>query len=212
MAKMVDMKNNVGILIVEKLGTIKELLLKDYSEEELYKKCGFKKADGFGKQTEWTIKLENTKYKVALYAKTNGRANTENKYDFPPPVDNVLYFGSCALVATITGEDEPTTLTKEEWEKMYEKLFGGFHDLAATSLEDDNEEDELEDVPAEMKTKDGYLKDDFVVDSDDEDGEYESEEESDLVDESTSEDEEEDVLGEDEIGSELSEEAYSDED
>lgn len=210
---MVDMKSNVGVLIVEKVGTIKELQIKSYNEEDLYKKCGFKKADGFGKQTEWSIKLEGTNYSVTLYAKTNGRANTENKYDFPPPVDNVLYFGSCALVATITGEDEPTTLTKEEWEKMYEKLFGGFHDLAATSLEDENEEDELESVPAEMKTKDGYLKDNFVVDSDDDgEEEYESEEESDLPDETTSDDEEDVVLGEDEIGSELSEEAYSDED
>lgn len=211
---MVEMKNNVGILIVEKVGTIKELLVKNYNEEELYKKCSFKKADGFGKQTEWSIKLEGTKYSVALYAKTNGRANTENKYDFPPPVDNVLYFGSCALVSTISGEDEPTTLTKADWEKMYEKLFGGFHDLAVTSLEDENEEDELESVPAEMKTKDGYLKDNFVVDSDDDGAEeYESEEESDLPDESTSDDDEEDIiLGDDEIGSELSEEAYSDED
>ena len=92
---MVEMKNGIGILIVDKLGTIKELCVKNYNEEDLYKKCGFKKVDGFGKQTEWSIKLEGTKYNVALYAKTIGRANTENKYDFPPPVDNVLYFGSC---------------------------------------------------------------------------------------------------------------------
>ena len=106
---MVEMKNNVGILIVEKVGTIKELLVKNYNEEELYKKCSFKKADGFGKQTEWSIKLEGTKYSVALYAKTNGRANTENKYDFPPPVDNVLYFGSCAAAAAAVFNSKSVT-------------------------------------------------------------------------------------------------------
>ena len=53
------------------------------------------------------------------------------------------------------------------WEKIYEKLFGGFEDLSATCVEDENEEDELANVPKEKKTKDGYLKDGFVVDSSD---------------------------------------------
>jgi hypothetical protein len=36
-------------------------------------------------------------------------------------------------------------------------------------MEDDNEEDELANVPDEMKTSEGYLKDGFVVDDDEED-------------------------------------------
>ena len=58
---------------------------------------------------------------------------------------------------------------EDEWEKYYEHLFGGFEDLTQNALEDENEEDELENVPDEMKTKDGYLKDGFVVDDDDDD-------------------------------------------
>jgi len=42
-------------------------------------------------------------------------------------------------------------------------LFGGFENLADTAKEDEEEEDELANIPAEMKTKTGYLKDDFVV-------------------------------------------------
>ncbi len=101
----------------------------------------------------------------------------------------------------------------EMWDKMYEKLFGGFEDLALTSVEDDAEEDELANVPDENKTKDGYLKDNFVVDSDDNDGdsiEFNSEEESEMQEETTSDDDEIEQL-DDDIGSELSEEAYSDE-
>ena len=45
--------------------------------------------------------------------------------------------------------------------KVYEKLFGGFEDLKSES----ESEDELDEVPDDMKTKDGYLKDGFVVDS-----------------------------------------------
>ena len=62
---------------------------------------------------------------------------------------------------------------------IYEKLFGGFEDLAATAEEDDKEIDELEKVPSEMKTKDGYLKDGFVVDDDNSELSYEEYEYSD---------------------------------
>ena len=93
---------------------------------------------------------------------------------------------------------------------MYEKLFGGFEDLAVTCIEDDIEIDELDAVPAEKKTKQGYLKDGFVVDSEDtEDDNYissdsENEDESGSV---NSKEEESDLEIED-IGSELSEDEY----
>jgi hypothetical protein len=48
--------------------------------------------------------------------------------------------------------------------------------LNATAIEDENEEDELANIPESMKTKDGYLKDGFVVDDDDED-EYDNDSE-----------------------------------
>lgn len=85
--------------------------------------------------------------------------------------------------------------------------------MTATCAEDEDEEDELENVPAEMKTKDGYLKDGFVIDSDGEeedDDDYDSD-----ADEDESEDASEPVAndGDDlllvvDIGSELSEEDY----
>lgn len=51
------------------------------------------KEDGFVKQTTWaSVKINGVKYTVDLYGKTEGKANTENKYDFPPPVDNTLFF------------------------------------------------------------------------------------------------------------------------
>ena len=163
------------IVIVEKTGILKNLTIKEYNEEELYKKCGFKKADDFGKQTEWNVKIDGKKYLVALFGKIDGKANTENKYDFPPPVDSTLFFGNCALVCQKKKDDstfELSSMSSELWEKMYEKLFGGFENLAVTCAEDEEEVDELENVPAEKKTKHGYLKDGFVVDSGDEDEDY----------------------------------------
>jgi hypothetical protein len=205
-----------SILIVEKGGDLKSLSVKDYQEDELFKKCGFKKADGFSKQTDWTIKLSGSKYIVSAYGKTEGKANGENKYDFPPPIDNVLFFGSCALVChKVEGSTTAIcNLTLDLWEKMYEKLFGGFEDLAATCAEDDAEIDELENVPKEKKTKQGYLKDGFVVDSSDtenDDGGDDGSENEDDEDEDDDDDDaaigDNDLIVED-IGSELDEEEY----
>jgi hypothetical protein len=214
------MPQNIGIIIIEKSGTISSLKIKEYNEEELYKKCNFKKPDGFIKQTQWKLKSEGKKWLVSVFAKTDGKANMENKYDFPPPIDSKLFFGSCALVCQQIKDDnslEYVSLSVEQWEKFYEKLFGGFENLADSAAADDAEEDELDAIPSDKKTKHGYLKDGFVVDDAIEDEgeveEYDSDEddeESDEMEESGDTDEQDDELEGDieDIGSELSEEEY----
>ena len=162
------MVKSLNILIVEKLGSLKSLCVKDFKENELYKKCGFKKEEGFERQVEWKLKMDGNKYYVHVYAKTDGRANSENKYDFPPPIDTKLFYGNCAIVAQMKSKDHTQKyidLSVPLWDKIYEKLFGGFEDLTTTAKEDEEEEDELDDIPEEEKTKHGYLKDGFVVDS-----------------------------------------------
>ena len=42
------------ILVIDKLGAIKETNIKEYKEEDLYKKANFKSAVGFALQTTWT--------------------------------------------------------------------------------------------------------------------------------------------------------------
>ena len=156
----------VNIVLVEKTGELKKGKYVE-GKDELYKKCKFKKSDGFELRHTWNVKnSKKNKYSftsVVLYARDTGKANMENKYDFPPPVDNILYFGCMALVAK-DDVNEHIDLSLEDWEKFYEDLFGGFENLDDTTNEDENEVDELVNVPAEMKTKTGYLKDDFVVD------------------------------------------------
>ena len=204
------MSSSTGIIIIDKLGNIKTINVKEYNESELYKKCGFKKPDGLLRQHTWNVKMNKMKYNVSVFAKEDGNANMENKYDFPPPIDKKLFFGSCAIVAHIKGENGkliPTNLTEELWDSIYEKLFGGFEDLALTCKEDENEIDELDNIPKHKKTKNGYLKDGFVVDSDKEDDDSISN----TDDDSSSYDSEssDEVFDENEnIGSELSEESY----
>ena len=209
------MTQPLNIIIVERLGSLKVYSIKEFKQEELYKKCGFKKAEDFNKQTEWSVKFDGKKYCIQVFAKTDGRANSENKYDFPPPIDTKLFYGSCAIVGQIKKEDGTnvyTNLTIPLWNKIYEKLFGGFEDLVATAKEDEEEEDELANVPKEKKTKQGYLKDGFVVDSSDTEenttditDEDEDDEEND--NEENDEDEDDEIVIDD-VGSELSEESY----
>lgn len=208
------------ILIIEKNGNIKEMEIKNFKEEELFKKCGFKKCEDFLKHHEWNnIKIDGNKYSVSIYGKIEGRANSENKYDFPPPIDNKLFFGNCALVAKIRKEENKMNYVNLDtvlWNKIYEKLFGGFEDLTTYAKMDEEEEDELANVPKNKKTKHGYLKDGFVVDSDGEidensDDSYDDEDSDDL---DNSEDlmennNDNDIVLED-LGSELSEEEYDD--
>ena len=194
------------IVVVNKNGDLETTTVKNISKDILYKKCGFRKSEGFSCRTTWKVSLKDDKYSIELWAKENGTANTENKYDFPPPCDSSLYFGKCCVVR-VDNEDANAIqdLEGDTWQKIYEKLFGGFEDLVSES----ESEDELEDVPSDMKTKDGYLKDGFVVDShsDKSDGKTTSSSEGDY------ESEEGDSMGsesdDDSEDSELQEEMYS---
>ncbi len=97
------MANPITIIIVDKSGALKSLSIKDFKEDELFKKCGFKKADDFIEHCEWKVKVsgDTNTYYIKVFAKTDGRANYENKYDFPPPIDTKLFFGNCAIVASL---------------------------------------------------------------------------------------------------------------
>jgi hypothetical protein len=179
-----------SILIVEKLGSLKPLSIKSVSESDLYKKAGYKSAEGFKCQTTWNVELAGKKHSVSLYAKTTGRANYENKYEFPPPVDTTLYFGNCLLVNKDPDTDTVKDLTVELWESIYEHLFGGFEDIGEEDSEEEDEEDEDDEDAGLPRTKDGYVKDGFIVDEDEEE-DYEEEEEDE--EEPEEEEEEDDV-------------------
>jgi hypothetical protein len=162
---------DIVFLIVEKNGDIKETVIKEGAicADELAKKCKFKKADGYIKRTEWGYSFKtgmggSSKIVVEMWGKDDGMPNHENKYEFPPPLDHDLYFGACALIAR-DYKNRYTDLTEDMWDDIYEYLFGGFESLATNEDDDEDEYDELDSIPMNRKTRDGYLKDGFVVDS-----------------------------------------------
>jgi hypothetical protein len=177
-----------SIVIVSKTGSLTECIVEPACETTLdeltvllSKKCGYRNHDGFScyhtfryknkKKLEFPVENEEVVPKyiyVDVWAKTDGRAGNENKYEMPPPIDEIIFYGNMALVARIDNETA-INLTTDLWNIIYENLFGGFEDLAATAADDENEIDELEAVPAHKKTSNGYLKDGFIVEDDSED-------------------------------------------
>jgi len=183
-----------SIVLIDKNCSVKQTKVKDLSRDILYKKCGFKVSGGFELRTTWKVNIEKTKMNIELWSRDYGKAGTENKYDFPPPVDTALYFGTCALLRS-DDKGEITDLSVIMWNKIYEKLFGGFEDIGD---DEDDSEDELASVPKEMKTKAGYLKDGFVVDdgtdaeNDDDDDDDDDNNENEFIDMVGDDDDEDD--------------------
>mgnify|MGYP003339630900 CR=1 FL=1 len=169
-----------SIVIIDKGGAISSSKIDENDLIHLYKKAGLKTNKDFQEQTFWKVELKNKKYGVHLFGKTQGRAGQENKYDFPPPVDNTLFFGKCVLVMK-NQQEHLVDLQEADWKVIYEQLFGGFEDIGDEDSEDEDE-DEDEDVP---RTKQGYVKDGFIVDDDEEDEEEldDEEDEEELDDE-----------------------------
>jgi hypothetical protein len=79
-------------------------------------------------QHTWTTPL----CEIQLYAKKRGKAGTENKYEFPPPVESVIYFGKCLLI------NPSGDLTIEMWHDFYESIMQ-FENIEETESESDEE-------------------------------------------------------------------------
>ena len=149
----------VNIVIVEKTGSCVDKHVNYLKLDDLYKKCNFRKSSDFEKIHTFKVK----DHYVHVYGKVSGKANQENKFEFPPPIDTKLFFGNMALVKTNEETIEDTNMTDYsagEWNADYETLMGGFEDIGSESS---SESDELDNYSKEEKTKEGYLKDGFVV-------------------------------------------------
>ena len=141
------------IILVKKTGELQEINY-DSSSDSLYKKAGNKKLDNFNSIIRWDIQQKNSTYSYTVFGNKEGKANFENKYEFPPPIDNVLLFNSCVI--TKTKGERYYDLLMEDWLQVYEKLYGGFEDLVSEEESEEEYEGEL--------TRTGYAKDGFVVD------------------------------------------------
>lgn len=149
-----------SVIIVEKTGKAKSVQVS--SADELYKKCGFKSIAGYELAHTWTVVFNDVEYKLDVYGKTKGKAGSENKYEFPPPIDNLLFFGNVAVIGRES--DKYISLSVDEFNDIMEHLQGGYEELES---DDTDSTDDLTEGFA--KTKEGYVKDGFIASSESED-------------------------------------------
>jgi len=127
---------SVSIVLIETNGTVKTLKTKEMTTESLYKKCGFRVSDDFLCRHTWKIKGEVCKgdkpMYISVWAKKTGKANFENKYDFPPPLDKELFFGTCAVIHGGTPPGPPE-VSGEQTKASGDKLSGNTKEGGAQS-------------------------------------------------------------------------------
>jgi len=134
-------KETTSVVIVSKTGKLTEADIVTNTvtgiqelTEILSKKCDNKKSTGFSCYHTWRVRNKNNRFGfgddlatsvkyvyVDLWAKTDGRAGQENKYELPPPIDEIIFFGNIALVARVDKE-VACDLTVKRWNMARRKL------------------------------------------------------------------------------------------
>ena len=97
----------VQVVIIDKTGNINY----NNSNIDLYKKCGFKKVDGFEMIHSWIYTDTIT---VELWGRLVSKGAVKNQYRFPSNIKKSIY-GNCAVVARDT---EYIDFSLEMWENI----------------------------------------------------------------------------------------------
>jgi len=97
------------IIVIEKDGKFKSGLIKEIND--LYKKCNFRKSEGFSQITTWT----KSDIIVELWGRIDGKNNVKNSYKFPKNVTKQI-FGNCCVVSKSKGV--LIDMDEELWKKI----------------------------------------------------------------------------------------------
>ena len=126
-------------------------LEKEAIPSKFHSYCGWKKLKGFRELHSFSV----GGLTVGIWGRESGQPKHISKWELPPPLDTPILYGDLLAVGK-----RGDTYVDLDWQEIYEKLFGGFEDLGSI---DSVSEDELENVPDDEKTKEGYLKDGWLV-------------------------------------------------
>ena len=91
-----------------------------------------------------------------LYGYKEGKAGTENKYEFAPPYESLLPFGDVLLIASLTKNVEyPMQYTEMQWTTFYEQAMGGFEllDSEVDSVDGSSvvSDEEIDAIPSDVE-------------------------------------------------------------
>ena len=138
--------SSLQIVIVEKSGNLRPLLVKQFDEASIYKKCGFKQNDHFAKQHEWQSK----QYTIELYGKCIGRSNNINHYVFQQQQQQQM-FGNCALI--LRENNIPIHLNVQKWKELESDMKSISRKEDVLACDENNDENDNDDVKEHIEKK-----------------------------------------------------------
>lgn len=109
--------SNTTFIIIDKNGVLKQQSTRTLTRECLYKKCGFRKSEGFEQIHTWTAEEIRKPYTVELWGKDTGKTGQENTYSFQIVNDTNVYYGTLALIAVDTNNNVLDLYT-DTWQEI----------------------------------------------------------------------------------------------
>ena len=79
---------------------------------------------------------------VTVWGWDDGNESKINKFELPPPIDTILYYGDLIFIGYNNETDEILEFNEERLMLWYNHVFGGFDSIENTDDEDDDDEDE----------------------------------------------------------------------
>lgn len=103
-------------IVVSRIGKISTNEIS--SMDEFDKKYKTKLVNGYQSFHTWSCNFNNIDYDIHLFTKLSGKLI--NKYKFPPPFDNQIFYSECLLTCSIN--KEPQDIDTELWNNLYNIL------------------------------------------------------------------------------------------
>lgn len=116
------MANNTFI-IIDKNGVLKEQNSRALTRDCLYKKCGFRKSEGFEQIHVWSAEETCSHHAVELWGKKTGKKGQENTYSFQFANDAKMYYGALALIS-VDSNNHVLDLTMDTWQNIQHTISG----------------------------------------------------------------------------------------
>ena len=79
---------------------------------------------------------------VTVWGWDDGSESKINKFELPPPIDTILYYGDLIFIGYNNETDEILEFNEERLMLWYNHVFGGFDSIENTDDEDEEEDDE----------------------------------------------------------------------
>lgn len=125
-----------NVILLKKNKTIKEKTFSTNDKTFNLQKLIDNKLVKRRKEILYCFTLHNNNY--YFIGLTKGKEKNINQHELPPPIDTQFYYGNIFVIKT-TLKQKYQHFTVDDFNKVYEELFGGFESLGSYDTETDSD-------------------------------------------------------------------------